>query len=109
MYKKYKTTNIVLFVIALLVQIYNVVMYVDTLKVINSGTTDALAIIALLPLFIIGTVILFVLSVIMLVVCKRATKLFSDTSAPKIIKILTWIAWAFVIIDVILFILLYII
>ena len=108
--KKYKITNIILFVLNIAVQVFNAVMYAECMRLMNDGTTDALAIIALLPLFLIGVAVALVLSIVMSIICKRAKRQTAEAmpNSNKLIKVLTIIAWGLVIVDVILFALLYV-
>ncbi|MBQ7885014.1 MAG: hypothetical protein IJ318_02845 [Clostridia bacterium] len=110
MNKKAKIATIILFVILLAVQVYNVVMFAESVKLMNTESTDALALIAILPMFIIGIAVALVLAIIMLVVCKKTQKQakLNEQPAPKLIKILTVVAWVLVVADVVLFALLYI-
>ena len=110
MNKKAKIATIIFFVILLAVQVYNVVMFAESIKLMNTESADALALIAILPMFIIGIAVALVLAIIMLVVCKKTQKQakLNEQPAPKLIKILTVVAWVLVVVDVVLFALLYI-
>ena len=110
MTKKSKIAIWILFVLALAAQVFTVIMYIDSVSVINSQSGEALALIALLPLFIIGAVAELIFAIILAVVCKKTSKSLAleQNKMPKLYTILKIIALAFIAVNVLLFVSFYV-
>ena len=101
-----KVFYIILFILAVVAQVLSIVTYIDCIRVMLSNSLAALAAITLLPLFFIGTFVIFILSVILTIIYKTTAKNYvnSEEKPPAILKILNVLSWLFVVINIILFI-----
>ncbi|MBE7075253.1 MAG: hypothetical protein E7376_04675 [Clostridiales bacterium] len=107
--KKLKTTSIVLFIIACVIEVACVITCIDCIRLLTSESLDALAIIALLPLFFIGTFILLIISVSLTIIYKKICEksVQSDMQQPKFYKLHNIVSWLFLVINIALFVALY--
>lgn len=111
MTKKSKISIWVLFILACVAQIIAIVLYVDSVRLINLGTMDALGLIALLPLFIICAIAVLVFAIVITVIRNNVSKKIKieNLKVPMIYTLLQILSWVLFIINIVLFLLLYII
>ena len=111
MTKKSKISIWILFVLACVAQIIAVILYVDSVRLINLGTMDALGLIALLPLFIICAAAELIFAIVITVIRKNVARqiMIENLKVPKLYTLLQILTWIFFIVNIVLFILLYII
>lgn len=108
--KGLKITNIVLLSLLAVAQFFAIYFIVPVFQIIvNKETAAGLAILALLPMFLIFVAVVFVLSIILSATTKKLKNLIiSNEQSPNFfIKMSGWIGWIFLLIDICLFISLY--
>ena len=108
--KKLRITNYILFALSAIIEVISIITFVNTLKLVMSDSIAVIAIIATIPVYVLATVAIFILAIITSIIYKSLIKKLNEQQLPisktdKIFKILPWV---FVLINIILFISLYI-
>lgn len=111
MCKNRKIFDIILFIIVVAIEIYCLLTFAECIKLLNTESMSALAIIALLPLYIIGTAIILILTIIITILTKKITKTLqaNNLATPKYIKIINILSWVIILVNIALYFSLYII
>lgn len=109
MSKKSKIANYILFLVVSVIEILCIFLYIDSLKAISTGTLEALAILATLPYFFIGTLAVFILSIIISIVYKNIAKNCLEANMPisKLDKTFKILPWLYLLVNIVLFAILY--
>lgn len=110
--KGLKITNIILLSLVAVAEFFALYFILPAISfIVGKETTAALAILALLPMFLIFTAIVFILSIILTITTKKLKNaIISNQQTPNFfIKMSGWIGWVFLLINVILFVCIYII
>ena len=110
--KGLKITNIVLLSLLAVAQFFAIYFIVPVFQlVVNKESAAGFAILALLPMFLLFTAAVFVLSIILSATTKKLKNLIiSNGQSPNFfIKMSGWIGWIFLLINIVSFVLLYIV
>jgi len=103
--KSLKVANIIVFIITCLFEIYAIWCYGLSIKALLTKDLSALAIIATLPTFMIVTLIITALSIVMTVLANKWKKYVTKFSQPVVFfdKLLRYIGWIYVLINILCF------
>ena len=109
MSKKSKIANYILFTIASLIEVFCILFYVDTLKLLATQSLAAIAAVAILAYFILCAIAILILSIIISIIYKKIAKNYLEANMPisKLDKIFKTLPWIYTLVNIILFVILY--